>query len=109
MTKGLQRTAKTASRRQLQDKSYWIGEIRSKMTEIKKEVEKLGKKETIQRQEDESYNLYEKRAENAAKDISELTEKLTEKNLILEKLSISATIDDMQKFFIFKVSRKGAF
>ena len=96
MTKGLQRTTlKTANKRQLQDKSYWIGQLRSKMSDIQKETSKIIKENNIARQENESYMIYEKKAEEAAREISELQEKLAFQNLILEKLSISASIDDI--------------
>lgn len=97
MTQGLARSTKTAGggKRQLQDKAYWIGQIRSKMNEMQAEILKMEKKSAITRQENESYTIYEKRAEETSKDIADLQEQLAENNLVLEKLSINSHIEDV--------------
>merc|ERR1711881_181481 len=95
MTKGLQRTTKTAGKRQLQDKSYWIGQIRSKINEIQAELGAISKKDATARHENESYSIYEKRAEKTSREISDLQDQLAENNLVLEKLSISANLEDI--------------
>merc|ERR1712168_70428 len=95
MTKGLQRISKTAGKRQLQDKSFWIGQIRSKINELNAEIGKMAKKDATARQENESYSIYEKRAEKTSREIAELQDHLAENNLVLEKLSINANLEDI--------------
>ena len=97
MTQGLARSTKTAGggKRQLQDKAYWIGQLRSKMNEMQEEILKMEKKSAITRQENESYTIYEKRAEETGKEISDFQESLAENNLVLEKLSINSHIEDV--------------
>lgn len=65
---------KTASKgqRQIQDRSYWLGEIRSKCTELSAEIRKV-ETEILQRQEENNtYVMFEKRAETLAAELADL-------------------------------------
>lgn len=91
MTRGLQRTAlKTASRRpgNPNDKSYWIGQIRSKHEELKKETVKIQEQTNLVSQEYNNYALYEKKYNDNKIEIEELQLKLKLPNLILEKSAV---------------------
>ena len=64
---------KTGSRgpqRQIQDRSYFLGEIRSRTTDLTSEIRKI-ENEIYQRQEENNtFLMFEKRAESLAGEIS---------------------------------------
>ena len=65
---------KTAAKgqRQIQDRSYWLGEVRSKVTELSAEIRKV-ETEIVQRQEENNtFLMFEKRAESLAAELANL-------------------------------------
>jgi len=71
--------------RQVQDKTYWQGQIRSKMTEISSEIEKLEQEMKNQEEEAESFLSYKRMAAQNAKELQELQSRLQDSNTVLEK------------------------
>ena len=71
--------------RQVQDKTYWQGQIRSKMTEISTEIEKLEQEMKNQEEEAESFLSYKRMAAQNAKELQELQSRLQDSNTVLEK------------------------
>lgn len=71
--------------RQVQDKTYWQGQIRSKMTEISSEIEKLEQEMKNQEEEAESFLSYKRMAAQNAKELQELQSRLQDANTVLEK------------------------
>ena len=70
---------KTGSRgpqRQIQDRSYFLGEIRSKTSELTTEIRKI-ENEIFQRQEENNtFLMFEKRAESLASEIANVQVRL---------------------------------
>ena len=65
---------KTASKgqRQVQDRTYWLGEVRAKCSELSSEIRKV-ETEIVQRQEENNtYLMFEKRAETLAAELNDL-------------------------------------
>ena len=65
---------KTASKGQrlIQDRTYWLGEIRSKTTELSAEIRKIESDIMQQQEENNTYLMFEKRAESLAGELSNL-------------------------------------
>ena len=65
---------KTASKGQrlIQDRTYWLGEIRSKTTELSAEIRKIESEIVQQQEENNTYLMFEKRAESLAAELSTL-------------------------------------
>ena len=56
--------------RQFQDKSYFLGALRTKMTELTSEVARLGREVETQTREQSTYLAYDKRVKELAEDIT---------------------------------------
>ena len=56
--------------RQFQDKSYFLGALRTKMTELTSEVARLGREVETQTREQSTYLAYDKRVKELAEDVT---------------------------------------
>ena len=56
--------------RQFQDKSYFLGALRTKMTELTSEVARLGREVETQTREQSTYVAYDKRVKELAEDVT---------------------------------------
>ncbi|KAG1659677.1 Intraflagellar transport protein 74 [Nymphon striatum] len=90
------RTASKIPNRQIQDKSYFMGLLRTKMTEIGNEINKLHKESTLMNEEHSSYTSHEKRAEEQAKELKSLNAELAEYNILVDKLSTDTEKEDVE-------------
>jgi intraflagellar transport protein 74 len=70
--------------RQVQDKSYYLGVLRSKIGELNNEVVKLTRELELLQQESSTYLTYEKRAEGLASEVDELRGQLADYNTVSE-------------------------
>ena len=68
---GGMRTA-NKGQRLIQDRTYWLGEIRSKSTELSSEIRKIEAEIVQQQEENNTYLMFEKRAETLASELSNL-------------------------------------
>mmetsp|Transcript_9305 Transcript_9305/g.23911 ORF Transcript_9305/g.23911 Transcript_9305/m.23911 type:complete len:590 (-) Transcript_9305:1781-3550(-) len=95
---------RTSYGRTVQDASYFLGSLRTKVSELTTEIAKL-KREVAQHERDESsYNSYEKRAEALAGEIKALQGELSDLNLMNEQIDkkvevaeVLADKDDLKK------------
>ncbi|XP_041356943.1 intraflagellar transport protein 74 homolog [Gigantopelta aegis] len=89
---------KTAARggRQVMDKTYFLGLIRSKINELNAEITKLNKDIENANDENSSYLGYEKRAETLASEIRDLQGELGDYNTLVDKLTIDEDIQDVE-------------
>ncbi|XP_025110510.1 intraflagellar transport protein 74 homolog [Pomacea canaliculata] len=89
---------KTAARggRQVQDKTYYLGLIRSKINELNAEIIKLTKDIENASEENSSYLAYEKRAEALATEIRDLQGELGDYNTLVDKLTTDEDIQDVE-------------
>ncbi|EDO33596.1 predicted protein, partial [Nematostella vectensis] len=101
---------KTASRgpqRQVQDKSYYMGQLRAKMVELNAEVGKLQKEMDQFNQENSTYLTYEKKAESLASEIKDLQGQLADYNTLVDKLNTDTEMDDIvQDFNALKIQNE---
>eukprot|EP00794_Sanderia_malayensis_P007768 gene7768-8614_t len=91
------KTASQGPQRQVQDKSYWLGLIRSKISELSSEISKLNRDINNFNQENASYVSYEKRAESLAGEIKDLQGQLADCNMLVDKLNTNSSFDDLKE------------
>ena len=60
--------------RQVQDKSFWLGQIRAKMNEVSDEISRLEKERLEQEEQAESFLSYKRRATQSAAELQALQE-----------------------------------
>jgi intraflagellar transport protein 74 len=91
------RTGHQGPGRQIQDKSYYLGELRAKTSEINKELEKM-RTEIDQFQKDNStYNALERRYESLVREVRTLQGQLADYNLIVDKVRTNAEPADIEQ------------
>ncbi|CAL1539936.1 unnamed protein product [Lymnaea stagnalis] len=89
---------KTAARggRQVQDKTYYLGLVRSKINELHAENTKMNKEIDNASDENSSFLSYEKRAETLASEIRDLQGELGDYNTLVDKLTTDEDIQDVE-------------
>ncbi|KAG7524945.1 hypothetical protein JOB18_019571 [Solea senegalensis] len=89
------KTGMKGPQRQILDKSYYLGLLRSKITELTTETSKLHKEIDNYNQENSVYLSYEKRAEGMAAEIKELQGQLADYNMLVDKLNTNTEMEEM--------------
>ncbi|CAL1291231.1 unnamed protein product [Larinioides sclopetarius] len=84
-------------RRQVQDKSYFMGLLRSKVNELTAEITRLTKETDLLTKEQSTYLTYEKRAEAQALELKSFQGQLADYNLLVDKLNTDAEMSDVQQ------------
>lgn len=81
---------KTGSRgpqRQVQDKSYFMGILRTKITELGTEISRLSGEIDLMKQEQSTFLTYDKRVKEMAQELTELQGTLADYNLLLDLIN----------------------
>ncbi|XP_063465894.1 intraflagellar transport protein 74 homolog isoform X2 [Symphalangus syndactylus] len=91
------KTGRKGPQRQILDKSYYLGLLRSKISELTPEVNKLQKEIEMYNQENSVYLSYEKRAETLAVEIKELQGQLADYNMVVDKLNTNTEMEEVMK------------
>ncbi|KAK2886278.1 intraflagellar transport protein 74 homolog isoform X1 [Channa argus] len=89
------KTGMKGPQRQILDKSYYLGLLRSKINELTTETSKLHKEIDNYNQENSVYLSYEKRAEGLAAEIKDLQGQLADYNMLVDKLNTNTEMEDM--------------
>ncbi|XP_071397307.1 intraflagellar transport protein 74 homolog [Centroberyx affinis] len=89
------KTGMKGPQRQILDKSYYLGLLRSKINELTTETSKLHKEIDNFNQENSVYLSYEKRAEGLAGEIKDLQGQLADFNMLVDKLNTSTEMEEM--------------
>ncbi|KAE8632836.1 hypothetical protein XENTR_v10001690 [Xenopus tropicalis] len=89
------KTAMKGPQRQIMDKSYFLGLLRSKVSELTTEMTKLKKEIDTYNQENSVYLSYEKRAEALALEIKELQGQLADYNMLVDKLNTNTDMEEV--------------
>uniref|UniRef100_A0A4W6BVT3 Intraflagellar transport 74 n=1 Tax=Lates calcarifer TaxID=8187 RepID=A0A4W6BVT3_LATCA len=89
------KTGMKGPQRQILDKSYYLGLLRSKINELTTETSKLHKEIENYNQENSVYLSYEKRAEGLAAEIKDLQGQLADYNMLVDKLNTNTEMEEM--------------
>ncbi|KAB1280551.1 Intraflagellar transport protein 74-like protein [Camelus dromedarius] len=89
------KTGMKGPQRQILDKSYYLGLLRSKISELTTEINKLQKEIEMYNQENSVYLSYEKRAETLAVEIKEFQGQLADYNMLVDKLNTNTEMEEV--------------
>ncbi|XP_043402700.1 intraflagellar transport protein 74 homolog isoform X5 [Chelonia mydas] len=89
------KTGVKGPQRQIMDKSYYLGLLRSKISELATEINKLQKEIEMYNQENSVYLSYEKRAETLAGEIKEFQGQLADYNMLVDKLNTNTDMEEV--------------
>ncbi|KAM8962173.1 intraflagellar transport protein 74 homolog [Pelodytes ibericus] len=89
------KTGMKGPQRQILDKSYFLGLLRSKVSELTTEMSKLKKEIDTYNQENSTYLSYEKRAEALALEIKEHQGQLADYNMLVDKLNTNTDMEEV--------------
>ncbi|XP_043917374.1 intraflagellar transport protein 74 homolog [Protopterus annectens] len=89
------KTGMKGPQRQVLDKSYYLGLLRSKLNELTTETSKLQKEIDLYNEESSVYLSYEKRAEALATEIKELQGQLADCNMLVDKLNTNTEMEEV--------------
>nr|XP_028568011.1 intraflagellar transport protein 74 homolog isoform X2 [Podarcis muralis] len=89
------KTGMKGPQRQIMDKSYYLGVLRSKINELTAEINKLQKEIDMYNQENSVYLSYEKRAESLASEIKEFQGQLADYNMLVDKLNTNTDMEEV--------------
>ncbi|KAM4606025.1 intraflagellar transport protein 74 homolog [Polymixia lowei] len=93
------KTGMKGPQRQILDKSYYLGLLRSKINELTTEISKLHKEIDNFNQENSVYLSYEKRAEGLAGEIKDLQGQLADYNMLVDKLNTNTEMEEVMNDF----------
>lgn len=82
--------------RQIQDKSYYLGILRSKISEINNEILRMNKDMTNMNSDNSNYLSYGKKAEELNAQIEESRGDLADYNMVLERLNTASSLSDIR-------------
>ncbi|XP_053558568.1 intraflagellar transport protein 74 homolog [Bombina bombina] len=98
------KTGMKGPQRQIMDKSYFLGLLRSKISELTTEMTKLEKEIDNHNQENSVYLSYEKRAEALAFEIKEQQGQLADYNMLVDKLNTNTDMEEVvQDYNMLKI------
>uniref|UniRef100_U3JY08 Intraflagellar transport 74 n=1 Tax=Ficedula albicollis TaxID=59894 RepID=U3JY08_FICAL len=89
------KTAMKGPQRQIMDKTYYLGVLRSKTNELTTEINKLQEEVEMYKQEKSVYLSYEKRAEALAGEIKDLQGQLADFNMVVDILNTSTDMAEV--------------
>lgn len=93
------KTGMKGPQRQILDKSYYLGLLRSKINELSTESSKLQKEIDTFNQENSVYLSYEKRAEGLAGEIKDFQGQLADYNMLVDKLNTNTEMEEVMNDF----------
>ncbi|NWZ67955.1 IFT74 protein, partial [Acrocephalus arundinaceus] len=89
------KTAVKGPQRQIMDKTYYLGVLRSKTNELTTEINKLQEEVEMYKQEKSVYLSYEKRAEALAGEIKDFQGQLADYNMVVDILNTSTDMAEV--------------
>lgn len=89
------KTGMKGPQRQIKDKTYYLGLLRSKTSELTSEINKLQEEIKMYKQEKAAYLSYERRAEALAGEIKEWQGQLEDYNMVVDLLNTNTDIAEV--------------
>ncbi|XP_022672612.1 intraflagellar transport protein 74 homolog [Varroa jacobsoni] len=87
---------RSGTRRQIQDKSYFMALIRNKMSELYAEITKLQKENDRMQEEQRNVMVLQKKAESLASELKLLQGELADYNIVIDKMNVNEGVDDIE-------------
>jgi intraflagellar transport protein 74 len=84
------------SQRQVQDKTFYLGRLRSKIQELQSETARMNKDIDLQDQENATFLTYEKKAQGLAAELEELRKRLSDFNIMMDKVNTHTDVEEIQ-------------
>ncbi|KAG2466434.1 IFT74 protein, partial [Polypterus senegalus] len=100
------RTGMKGPQRQIMDKSYYLGLLRSKINELTTEISRLQKEIDTFNQENSVYLSYEKSAEALAGVIKDLQGQLADYNTLVDKLNTNTEMEEVMMDYNMELSAR---
>ncbi|XP_042730139.1 intraflagellar transport protein 74 homolog [Lagopus leucura] len=98
------KTGMKGPQRQIMDRTYYLGLLRSKTSELTLEINKLQEEIKMYKQEKSAYLSYERRAEALAGEIKEWQGQLEDYNMVVDLLNTNADIAEViREYNLLKV------
>lgn len=92
---GMRTATGRGPQRAIYDKSYYMGQLMAKITDLATEISRMQKEVDQFNQENATFLTYEKRAEGLAAEIKELQGQLADYNTLLDKINTDTEMDDI--------------
>ena len=92
--------------RQFQDKSYFMGVLRSKMSELTSEITQMRGQINTATEEQSTFLTYDKRVKETAAELTELQSKVEDYNLLVDKMNTDTEVILIQQVHFKKLSKK---
>ncbi|CAD6194445.1 unnamed protein product [Caenorhabditis auriculariae] len=86
----------TGSTRQVFDKTYYIGLLRSKINQLNVEIARLSEQKQIGDKDRAELSAYEARAQASALEIRDLQGRLIDLNVIIDRMHVNADMSDIE-------------
>ena len=93
---GLKTGGGRGPQRQFQDKSYFLGALRTKMTELTTEIGRLTREVEAHSEEQGTYLAYDKRVKELAAELTVAQGQLADYNLLVDKLNTDTDRADVE-------------
>ncbi|CAF0784862.1 unnamed protein product [Adineta ricciae] len=83
--------------RQVQDRTYFVGLVRSKVTELEAEIERLQRETDSFTEDNKQYFALSKAAEDLSQQIESLRNELGDYNMIIDRLQTTGEVAELKK------------
>ncbi|CAF1240224.1 unnamed protein product [Adineta ricciae] len=83
--------------RQVQDRTYFVGLVRSKITELEAEIERLQRETDSFTEDNKQYFALSKAAEDLSQQIESLRNELGDYNMIIDRLQTTGEVAELKK------------
>ncbi|CAG0896211.1 unnamed protein product [Darwinula stevensoni] len=93
---GLRTAGSRGPQRQVQDKSYFVGLLRTRIQELQTEIGKMNREMESLNQEQSTYLIYDKRVKELASEWNDLQGELADYNLLVDKLNTDGDKEEME-------------
>ncbi|KAI9189968.1 hypothetical protein H9P43_001401 [Blastocladiella emersonii ATCC 22665] len=94
---GMPKTSYQGSGRVVQDRSYWIGELKQRMNQLGAELNKIHNDMGVLERENNSFVTLEKRAQTMGQELRDLQGQLGDYNMLIDKLHSDADLEEVQR------------
>eukprot|EP01137_Pigoraptor_chileana_P006479 Opistho-2@3226 len=89
------KTGSQGPQRMVQDKTFYLGQLRAKSNELLAEINRLNGEIESYNRDNSSYLTYEKRADGLARELKDPQGQLGDYNTLMDKINTEANMDDI--------------